>query len=373
MRILVACDSFKDAVTAEEACAAIARGLRRARAGVSVIQLPVSDGGEGAVSALSGPLSLRMITAAASDPIGRTVEASYGLSADAGVAVVEMATAAGLERLTAAERNPERTTTFGVGELLADARRRGARRAILAIGGSATNDGGVGAAAALGWRFLDGEGREIANLTGGGLSLISGLIAPPELPFERLEVLCDVQNPLCGPSGAAAVYGPQKGADSAAVARLDAGLAHLAALAANQLGLDLAERPGAGAAGGLGFGAMAFLGGELRRGADVVLDLVGFDAEAKAADLIVTGEGRLDSQTAQGKLISTLARRAGSTPVVALCGALDATPEAIRGLGLSGAYAINDGSGPLSGRLARTAADLEEAAAILPELSSSGA
>jgi glycerate kinase len=370
MRILVACDSFKDAVSAEEACAAIARGLRSARPDALVSELPVSDGGEGAVAALSRPLGLTTVTAAVSDPLGRTIEASYGLSADGRMAVVDMASAAGLERLGACERDPERTSTMGVGQLLADARRRGAVRAVLAIGGSATNDGGAGAAAALGWRFLDAEGRAVNDLTGGGLTMIAEMIAPERLPFHRLDVLCDVRNPLCGPTGAAHVYGPQKGADPAAVDRLDAALAHLAALASD-LGMEgLAQLPGAGAAGGLGFGAVAFLGGELKPGAEVVLDLLGFDDAARAADLIVTGEGRLDGQTAQGKLIATLARRAGATPVVALCGALDATPDAIAALGLSGAYAINDGSGPLSGRLARTAADLESAAGMLPISSS---
>src|SRR5438067_13230438 len=208
MNILVACDSFKDALPADAVCRAIAAGLRHSHPEATIVEMPLSDGGEGLLDVLRGPLQLSFIESTVADPLGRKVKGRYGLSPD-GVAVVEMADAAGLQRLTLAERDPLRTSTFGTGQQLADARARGARRAILAIGGSATNDAGIGAAAALGWGFLGDDGRDIP-LDGGHLGRIKTLVpAPP--PFESMEVLCDVTNPLFGPSGASWIYGRQKG------------------------------------------------------------------------------------------------------------------------------------------------------------------
>lgn len=362
MNILVACDSFKDALGADGVCRAIAAGLRKRHPEAAITEMPLSDGGEGLLDVLRGPLGLAWVERQVRDPLGRRVMGRYGLSAD-GTCVVEMAEASGLQRLALAERDPLKASTFGTGELLADARTRGARRAILAIGGSATNDAGIGAAAALGWKFLDASGAELPP-DGGHLAQIATIVpAPP--PFESMEVLCDVTNPLYGPTGAAWIYGRQKGGTDETLAQLDAGLKHVAALVAGQLGRDVAQTPGAGAAGGLGFGAMAFFGATLRRGIEIVLDLTGFDAAAQAADLIVTGEGHLDGQSAQGKLIQGLCGRAQGKPVIALCGKLSATPEQIAAIGLQAAYSINAQERPLDEMLAATATNLEKTAAAL--------
>ena len=362
MNILVACDSFKDALPADAVCRAIAAGLRHSHPDATIVEMPLSDGGEGLLDVLHGPLQLSFIETTVADPLGRSITGRYGLSPD-GVAVVEMADASGLQRLTLAERDPRATSTFGTGQQLADARARGARRAILAIGGSATNDAGIGAAAALGWGFLDVRGMTLAP-TGGHLKDIATLSPAPQ-PFETMEVLCDVTNPLHGPQGAAWIYGPQKGGTPATLTELDDGLRSIAEVVAVQLGKDVADMPGAGAAGGLGFGAVAFLGARLRRGIEVVMDLTGFDQAARAADLIITGEGHLDGQSAQGKLIQGLCGRSNGTPVIALAGKLSASPEQIRAIGLKAAYCINREERPLPELLANTAANLEKTAAAL--------
>jgi glycerate kinase len=325
--------------------------------------MPLSDGGEGLLDVLQAPLQLQWIETEAADPLGRPIKARYGLSADHNTCVVEMAEASGLQRLSLAERDPRKTSTFGTGELLADAKTRGAKRAILAIGGSATNDAGIGAAAALGWHFLDEAGRDVPP-NGGHLAQVVEL-APAAAPFESMEVLCDVTNPLFGPLGASRIYGRQKGGSDAVLAELDEGVKHFAALVKAQLDCDVAEQPGAGAAGGLGYGAVAFLGARLRRGIEIVLDLTGFDAAARQADVIITGEGHLDGQSAQGKLIQGLCGRSHGTPVIALCGKLSTTQEQIEAIGLKAAYCINKDERPLAEMLANTAANLKRMAAQL--------
>jgi glycerate kinase len=366
MHILIACDSFKDALDAERVCHAIASGLTRANPGVTVTQMPLSDGGEGVLDILRKALKLTSIEKQVADPLGRPVTASYGISADGKTALVEMATASGLQLLSLEERNPLLTSTFGTGELLADAKARGVTTALLAIGGSATNDAGIGMAAALGWKFLDANDMAVQPV-GGNLQQIAKIVPPAALPFERVEVLCDVTNPLFGPTGASWIYGPQKGGNSESLTHLDAGARHIARLVEEQLGKPgLADTPGAGAAGGLGFGGMAFLGATLKRGIEMVLDLVGFDAAAASADLVITGEGCIDGQSLQGKLIQGVSGRAGTTPVVALCGKLVASQEEIHAVGLKAAYCINKEQRPLPEMLAATARNLEEAAARLP-------
>jgi glycerate kinase len=360
MNILVACDSFKDALPADAVCRAIAAGLKKSHPTAMVTEMPLSDGGEGLLDVLRGPLALHWVDAQVSDPLGRPITGRYGLSADRKTCVVEMAEASGLQRLTLAERDPRLTSTFGTGQLLADARARGATHAILAIGGSATNDAGIGAAVALGWGFLDRSGKGLPP-DGGHLKDIAKLVPAPA-PFDDMEVLCDVTNPLFGPNGAAWIYGRQKGGSDAVLAELDDGLEHLASVVKAELSRDVADLPGAGAAGGLGYGAVAFLGARLRRGIEIVLDLTGFDAAARQADLIITGEGHLDGQSAQGKLIQGLCGRAQETPVIALCGKLSATPEQIKAIGLKTAYCINSEERPLAEMLANTAVNLEKTA-----------
>jgi glycerate kinase len=366
MHVLIACDSFKDALDADRVCDAIARGLARAHPGIGVTEMPLSDGGEGVLDILRKALALKTVTLEAGDPLGRPLRASYGLSADGGTALVEMATASGLQLLSQAERDPLRTSTFGTGQLLADARRRGARTALLAIGGSATNDAGIGMAAALGWRFLDDSGNAVKP-EGGNLQRIARIVPPPQASFEKVEVLCDVTNPLYGPNGAAWIYGPQKGGNSESLTHLDHGLRHIAALVERELGrTGLAQVPGAGAAGGLGFGGMAFLDANLKRGIEMVMDLVGFDAAVRQADLVITGEGHIDGQSLQGKLIQGVCGRAGGKPVIALCGKLSASPAEITAVGLKAAYSINPEQRPLAEMLAATAENLERTAASLP-------
>jgi len=368
MRILIACDSFKDALPASEVCAAIAKGLRKSgQTALHLTEMPLSDGGEGVLEVLRRALSLKSVNLVVSDPLFRPVTVSYGISVDGKTALVEMAEASGLERLATGERNPLLTSTYGTGELLADAGARGVRHVLLALGGSATNDAGIGAAAALGWRFLNADGEAVSPV-GGALQDIVRIAAPMKLPFEQAEVLCDVTNPLFGSDGAAFTYGRQKGGTDDSLAKLDQGLRHIAALVEKQLQRkDLADVPGAGAAGGFGFGALAFLDAKLKRGIDTVLDIVGFERAARAADLVITGEGRLDAQSGEGKLVQGVCRRAGAVPVVALCGSLAATPEQIKAIGLKAAYSINPVQKSLPEMLAATAENLEKAAASLLE------
>ena len=365
MRVLIACDSFKDALSADGVCHAIAKGLLRGHPGTQTTEMPLSDGGEGVLDILRRTLSLNAVTLEVSDPLGRPIKASYGISADGTTALVEMAEASGLQRLTVEERNPLLTSTFGTGQLLADAKARGVRRILLAIGGSATNDAGVGAAAALGWQFLDNRGAPVKP-DGGNLQDIARIVAPPQMPFEKVDVLCDVTNPLYGPTGASWTYGRQKGGTDQSLTHLDEGLRHIAGLVERQTGrTGLAQMQGAGAAGGLGFGAVAFLNATLKRGIDMVLDLVGFDAAVARADLIITGEGHIDGQSSQGKLIQGVCARAGGVPVIALCGKLSASPEQIKAIGLKAAYSINETEKPLAEMLAATAENLEKTAAKL--------
>ena len=363
MNILIACDSFKDALAADGVCRAIAAGLRKNHPDARITEMPLSDGGEGLLDVLQKPLQLQWIEKTVTDPLGRPIKGRYGLSGDRQTCVVEMAEASGLQRLALAERDPLKASTFGTGQLLADAKARGAARAILAIGGSATNDAGIGAATALGWGFLDKNGNPVSP-DGGHLKDIAKLV-PAAFPFENMDVLCDVTNPLFGPTGAAWIYGRQKGGTDETLTFLDDGLRHIAGLVTAQLDRDIAQTPGAGAAGGLGFGAMAFFGATLRRGIEIVLDMTGFDAAANDADLIITGEGHLDGQSAQGKLIQGLCGRAGKTPVIALCGKLSASPDQVRMIGLKRAQCINAEERPLAEMLANTAANLEKTAAAL--------
>lgn len=365
MRILVAADSFKDALPAETVCAAIGRGLTRA--GHQVRTLPLGDGGEGTARALALNTGGRLCEATVHDPLGRPVQASYGLSGDGRQAFIEMASASGLERLRPHERNPLHTSTYGTGELILHAlmAQPGLEEIVLCIGGSATNDAGMGMAAALGYRFFDASG-ELLLPTGASLAQIERIDAR-HLRFDpgvvRVTVLCDVDNPLYGPRGAASVYAPQKGATPDVVEMLDIGLRHFAAVAERYFGRSVAEQPGAGAAGGLGAGAMLFLRGQLSAGAETVLRICGFADALADAELLITGEGRLDEQSGQGKLIGTLARTvAGRVPIIALCGSLQADDTALQRLGLQAAFAISRGPADLATALRETAFQLEQSA-----------
>ena len=341
MRVVIAMDSFKGSLSSIEAGKAVAEGVRRADGTIECMVCPVADGGEGTSAALTEGLHGETVRVRVTGPLGEKVTAEYGVKGD--LAILEMAQAAGLPLVPQDKRNPMKTTTYGVGQLLLHAARHGARRLLLGLGGSATNDGGCGAAAALGVEFYDRRGRTFVP-TGGTLGDIHRICAENLEPLPPVTVLCDVDNPLCGPRGAAAVFGPQKGADPDMVQLLDAGLAHLAAVLRLDTGRDVLDMPGGGAAGGFGAGAAALLNARLRPGVEMLLDAADFPHLAADADLIITGEGRLDSQSLGGKAVIGVARRARElrVPCAALAGAVDVSvlPRAYE-LGLTAAFPVN--------------------------------
>ena len=326
MRIIVAPDKFRGTLTARQAAEAFATGWRRQRPGDDLDLVPMADGGEGTMDALVDALSGRIERATVSGPLGDPVDAAFGIAstADGVLGVVEMARASGLALLDPARRDPLRTSTRGTGELIARSIEAGARRLVVCIGGSATNDGGAGMAAALGARFLDASG---TPLTDGGAEL--GALAHIDLSalhagLARVSVTgaCDVDNPLTGPSGASEIYGPQKGASRDDIVTLDRALGHLATVVERDLGVNLRDEPGAGAAGGLGFGLMAFCGAKLHPGVQVVMDAVRLGDRIAGADLVITGEGSLDEQSLHGKVpagVLTACQLAG-VPVAIVCG-----------------------------------------------------
>ena len=323
MRVCIAADSFKGTYSSLEVADLIAAGIRRVYPRAEIDKLPVADGGEGTLAALAGDAKRLSLTVR--DPIGRPVQASYAIGAD-GTAFIEMAQASGLCLLSEAERAPLAASTYGTGELILDALNRGCTRLIIGLGGSATTDGGTGMAAALGVRFSDSDGRPLPP---GGDALrrlaeidCSGL--DPRLQKVDVLAACDVENPLCGPTGAAAVYAPQKGADAKAVARLEQGLQRFADVCTVRFGRNIQTLPGAGAAGGAGAGLVLFCGAKLVRGIDLILDNAGTAERMQAADVIVTGEGRTDGQTAFGKVVAGVAARgrAYKKPVFAVSGSV---------------------------------------------------
>ena len=330
MRVLLCPDKFRGTATAREVATAIATGWRRVRPDDELTTLAMADGGEGTLEALTEPDDRRRTKVAG--PRGDAVDAAWGLRPD-GTAVIEMATAAGLALLSPARRDPRRTTTRGVGDLLLAAVDAGASRALVCLGGSATNDGGTGMARAIGVAFLDAEGRPLPE---GGVALarlaridLAGL--DPRLAALDVTGLVDVDNPLCGPHGASATYGPQKGADPDTVWALDRALEQLAATVAHDLGVDPAREPGAGAAGGLGYGLLAFVGARLRPGVEAVAEVVGVDDALRSSDLVITGEGAFDATSLRGKVVGGVleaARRSGVRGVV-VCGRASVAPEGV--------------------------------------------
>jgi glycerate kinase len=341
MKILLAPDKFRGSLTAPEVCEAMSEGIRKAVPNAEIVAIPMADGGEGTSAILTFNAGGQMHTVLVSDSLGRQINAEFGLSADGKTAYLEMATASGLRLLQSHERNPLLTTTFGTGELIRTAVDKGAKHVILGIGGSATTDGGIGMAAALGWHFLDKNGGKL-NPVGGNLSQIQKIIPPLTFPAIDIQVACDVTAPLYGPSGAAYVYAPQKGADAEMVEKLDDGLRHLDAIIQRDFGVNLAQVEGTGAAGGLGFGLLFFLKATLKEGVKIVMEQTGFEEKLPGVDLIFTGEGKMDEQTLQGKLIAGIAQAAHRKhiPVVALCGTLLVSAEEVQRIGLTYAVSI---------------------------------
>ncbi len=371
MRVVVAPNSFKGALSSPLAAEAIARGLNRSGLECELDLMPIADGGDDTMEVLVGRHG-RVVETEVYDPLGRPITAQFGILADGRTAVVEMARASGLKLLEADERDPLKTTTYGVGQLIAEAIKTGCRRIIVGVGGSATVDGGVGCLSALGARFLDRDGRRIPP-GGGGLEQVEQIDLAgldPGLKAVAIEVACDVTNPLLGPDGAAAVFGPQKGAGPGDVARLEAGLDRLFGLAAERLGVEVRREPRTGAAGGLAAGLKAFLGARLLSGVELVLDQLGADARLARADLVITGEGRIDAQTLGGKGPMGLLDRAKryDLPVVGLAGSVGPGEERLIEAGFSAWLPICPEPMALEEAMAAAESILEAAAARLGRL-----
>jgi glycerate kinase len=328
VRILIAPDKFKGSLSAPAAAEAIARGLRSVWPDAQLDLAPIADGGEGFTEALKVALGAEWVNVASEDALGRAIAARYAWLDGERLAILEISEASGLHRIAPHERDPLRADTFGTGILIAHAIARGARRIHVGLGGSATTDGGAGMARALGFRFLDGEGRDFPAAPG-ALQSVAQIVRPADRVLPEIFAACDVQNPLLGERGAARVYGPQKGADAAAVALLDRALTRLADVCAADLGCDHRDVPGSGAAGGLGFGLLTFCNAKIRPGFEMISETLHLGKRIAAADLVITGEGRIDDQTLDGKGpagVAALARSAGRL-VIAFGGAITAVAE----------------------------------------------
>ena len=346
MKILIAADSFKGSATTMEVADRIEKGYLRICPEVEIAKLPMADGGEGTVETLVSGMDGELIYEEVTGPLGERVRAKYGVVQDE-IAIIEMAEASGLVLVEEEKRNPTLTTTYGTGELILSALERGFRRVYVGIGGSATNDGGMGMARALGYRFIDGDGNELPEGGGslGQLYRIDRSKVTPLLKDARITVMCDVENPLYGPDGAAFVYGPQKGADPDMVRLLDKNLRHLADILKSDMNVEMADIPGSGAAGGLGGGLMAFCGADLKPGIEMVLDILKFDDRLKGVDLVITGEGRIDGQSVKGKVPAGVAKRARklNKPLVAIAGGVGDGAEGLYSMGIDLILPIVDG------------------------------
>ncbi|KRP47820.1 glycerate kinase [Pseudomonas libanensis] len=350
MKIIIAPDSFKDSLSAAGVAHAIAEGLAQVWPDAQLAQCPMADGGEGTVEAVLAACNGELHRQRVQGPLGGSVEAHWGWLADSHTAIIEMAEASGLQLVAPGQRDACSSTTYGTGELIRAALDAGAQRIILAIGGSATNDGGAGAMQALGVQLLDAASQPLppGGLALARLSRISLDTLDPRLAQVRFEIAADVNNPLCGPHGASAIFGPQKGASPEQVAQLDAALGHFADHCAQVLTNDVRDQPGSGAAGGLGFAAKAFLGAQFRPGVEVVAELVGLDGAVRGADLVITGEGRFDAQTLRGKTpfgVARIAQQHG-VPVIVIAGTLGEGYEQMYAYGVDAAFALP--SGPMS-------------------------
>ena len=361
-KCIVISDSFKGSLPSRDICAIARERIPLFFPACEVRALNVADGGEGTVDCfLDSCGGERVLVSGVQNPYGEPIDAAYGLLPD-GTAVVEMAAAAGLP-LVAGRKNSCVTTTYGVGQLIADALARGARRIVLGLGGSATNDGGCGCAAALGVGFLDADGQSFVPVgdTLGRIARIDTAKAEERLRSVELTVMCDVTNPLYGPTGAAYIFGPQKGADAEKIKSLDAGLRHFGDVIRSQLGIDVSMMPGAGAAGGMGAGCVALLGGTIQSGIDAVLDVTGFDRQLEGADLVITGEGRIDSQSADGKVVSGVARRtrAKGVPLIAIAGGIADSAGAVYDIGVSAMFSTDRAALPVDMLGTRSPGDYE--------------
>jgi glycerate kinase len=368
MKIVIAPDSFKENLTSLEVATEIETGLKRVWPNATYVKVPMADGGEGTVQSLVDATGGQIVKVEVSGPMGGRVMASYGLLGDGKTAVIEMAEASGLPLVPKELRNPLAATTFGTGELIGDAIKRGVTEIILGIGGSATNDAGAGLAQALGVRFLSFAGGPIHDLIAGGdlddVHAVDMSAVNPGLAKIHISVACDVTNPLCGENGASRVYGPQKGATPEMVEKLDKNLAHFAHVLKRSIGVDVIDRPGAGAGGGIGGGLMAFTNAELKRGVELVVAATRLEDHMQGAALAVTGEGRVDFQTAFGKTpsgVATAARKHG-VPVVAIGGGLADDAGGVFAHGIDGLETATPNAMPLDVAIKKSRQYLQDAA-----------
>lgn len=359
-KCVVVSDSFKGTVSSREICEIAQRVIPRHFPSCEVVCIPVADGGEGTVDCFIQAMGAQRVEVTVTNALGEKSAAAYARIGE--LAIIEMAAAAGLPQVGAL-RCPGTATTYGVGELIAHAVHSGCKRILLGLGGSATNDGGCGCAAALGVGFLDADGQSFVPVgdTLGRIARIDTAKADELLRSVEITVMCDVTNPLYGPTGAAYVFAPQKGADAEKVKSLDAGLRHFGDVIRSQLGIDVSRMPGAGAAGGMGAGCVALLGGMIQSGIDAVLDVTGFDRQLEGADLVITGEGRIDSQSAGGKVISGVARRtkAKGIPLIAIAGGIADSAGAVYDIGVSAMFSTDRAALPVDMLGARSPGDYE--------------
>ncbi|MGE5422750.1 MAG: glycerate kinase [Ignavibacteriales bacterium] len=364
-RIVIAPDSFKESLSSPEAAARIAEGVRKVLPNTEIIEIPLSDGGEGLTKTIAAACGGRFISADVTGPLGTPVPAFFAILEDGETAVMEMASASGLMLVQRALRNPLLTTTFGTGELIVKALDAHCRTLIVGIGGSATNDGGAGMAQALGYKLLNSEGESIGFGASELLNLnsIDASEVDPRLKESVVVVACDVNNPLCGPKGAAYVYAPQKGAAPDMLPLLDQALEHLATVIERDLGLSVKDLPGSGAGGGLGAGLMAFAGGHLQKGIDLVLKTVNFEDKLKGADLVITGEGEINAQSLHGKVpigVAQISKKLG-IPVLAIVGSIGPGAEHCYQAGIDGIMTLAPGPITLEESIARTGELLTDA------------
>lgn len=366
MKIILAPDSYKGSLTAQEACAALSAGIKKVLPEVRLEAVPMADGGEGTVQSLVDATGGQILTTEVQNPLGVKISARYGILGDGATAVIEMAEASGLYLIKKEARNPLRTSTYGTGQLIRAALEGGCRKFILGIGGSATNDGGAGMARALGVRFLDREGRELAPGGGalGELAQIDVSGLDPRLEECSFTVACDVDNPLCGPRGASFVFGPQKGAMPAMTEELDRNLARYAQIIQQDLGADVRDFPGAGAAGGLGAGMLAFLGADLKPGVEIVIEAVKLREKLAGADLVLTGEGQCDFQSVRGKAPFGVAKEAAKRgiPCIVIAGSIGRGAEELYEHGVTSIFSLADRPLSLEEAMSEAAQLMEKAA-----------
>lgn len=349
MKIVIASDSFKGSMSSLDVATAASAGVIEVYPDSEIVSVNVADGGEGTVEAIVDALGGEIVKVQVSDPLGRKIETSYGIAGK--TAILEMAAASGLPLLTAEERNPWATSTLGTGEMIMDAISRGCRKFLVGIGGSATNDAGVGMLQAMGFRFYDANGELITQGCGGMLGSIARIddsLVSAAVKESQFIVACDVDTPFCGPEGAAPVFAPQKGADAEMVKRLDEGMASFAKVITEKYAIDIVPVAGAGAAGGMGGAFRAFLGATLKKGIDMVLDAIDFDTTIQGANLVITGEGKVDFQTAKGKTAAGVLNRAKQQyiPVVAIGGCVEMCDSLVQ-MGFAGIYPILEEKVPL--------------------------